>query len=92
VDNEIGTVSNSRPQIPGKPSKIGQRIGQGIGQRIQTRAPPKCRAGDGLGTGLRAYIYPAWWASLTVPATPYFARAATEAIMPGAVPGLVGML
>ena len=37
-------------------------------------------------------MYPAWWASLNVPATPHCAGAATEAIMPGAVPGLVGML
>ena len=47
---------------------------------------------QGLIFCLWACIYPAWWASWNLPATPHCVGAATEAIMPGAVPGLVGML
>jgi hypothetical protein len=50
------------------------------------------RAGAGLERGLTGLGYRTWWASVKEPGNPHYAEAATEALMPGVVPGLVGML
>ena len=52
----------------------------------------RSRAGAGLEKGCNLEKYRAWWASTQVPGNPPYAGAATEAILPGVVPGLVGML
>jgi hypothetical protein len=82
----LGTLGDRAGHMnPGRASGRASACGQVIKQC-------ESRAGAGLERGLTGLGYRTWWASVKEPGNPHYAGAATEAIMPRVLPGLVGVL